>query len=101
MYEYQGRIVKYRDGDTVEIDLDLGFKVHLTIPLRLARIDTPEVRTQPSLAKVATDKLKELTENQLVTVQSKGKDRYGRYIAELFVEGKNINDQMMGFGRYE
>ncbi|WP_299970189.1 hypothetical protein [uncultured Roseobacter sp.] len=45
LYEYKAKIVRVYDGDTVWADIDLGFNVTLNNePLRLHRIDTPEVR---------------------------------------------------------
>ena len=46
MYEYKCKIVKIVDGDTVDIDLDLGFGVWLRDErVRIMGIDTPESRT--------------------------------------------------------
>lgn len=46
MYQYRAKILKVLDGDTVEIDLDLGFNIVLANQkVRLAGIDTPESRT--------------------------------------------------------
>jgi len=46
MYQYKAKILKVLDGDTVEIDLDLGFNIVLANQkVRLAGIDTPESRT--------------------------------------------------------
>ena len=47
MYEYKVRIVKVVDGDTVDVDIDLGFDVWLKNQrVRLYGIDTPESRTR-------------------------------------------------------
>ena len=46
MYQYKAKILKVLDGDTVEIDLDLGFNIVLANQkVRLAGVDTPESRT--------------------------------------------------------
>lgn len=46
MYQYKAKILKVIDGDTVEIDLDLGFNIILSSQkVRLAGVDTPESRT--------------------------------------------------------
>jgi micrococcal nuclease len=46
MYQYKAKILKVIDGDTVEIDLDLGFNIVLANQkVRLAGVDTPESRT--------------------------------------------------------
>jgi micrococcal nuclease len=47
MYEYRIKIVKVIDGDTVDVDIDLGFGVWLKKErVRLFGIDTPESRTR-------------------------------------------------------
>ena len=47
MFEYQCKIVKIIDGDTVDVDIDLGFGVWLKKQrIRLYGIDTPESRTR-------------------------------------------------------
>ena len=47
MYEYRCKIVKVIDGDTVDVDIDLGFGVWLHKErIRLYGIDTPESRTR-------------------------------------------------------
>lgn len=46
MYQYKAKILKVLDGDTVDIDLDLGFNIILSNQkVRLAGVDTPESRT--------------------------------------------------------
>ena len=44
LYEYKGRIRRVIDGDTLEIEADLGFHITKTIRVRLAGINAPEVR---------------------------------------------------------
>ena len=47
MYEYKCTIVKVIDGDTVDVDIDLGFGVWLKKQrIRFYGIDTPESRTR-------------------------------------------------------
>ena len=47
MYEYRAKIIKIIDGDTVDVDIDLGFDVILSNQrVRLHGIDTPESRTR-------------------------------------------------------
>jgi len=47
MYEYRAKIIKIVDGDTVDVDIDLGFNVVLKDErVRIAGIDTPESRTR-------------------------------------------------------
>jgi len=65
MYEYKCRIVKIVDGDTVDVDIDLGFGIWLTDErVRIMGIDTPESRTRDRIEKIfgkaAKARLKEL-----------------------------------------
>ena len=103
---YTYRVSQYRvvDGDTIEVTLDLGFNTFRKEKLRLARINAPEMKTpEGPLAKAH---LSELLEGKTLTVQTKKdeKDRYGRYIAEVWAEESlqkdvsklsNINDKMV------
>ena len=46
MYEYRAHIIKIVDGDTVDVDIDLGFGIVLSNErVRINGIDTPESRT--------------------------------------------------------
>ena len=52
MYEYKCKIRKVVDGDTVDIDIDLGFGVWLNDErVRIIGIDTPESRTSDPIEK--------------------------------------------------
>ena len=46
LYEYNAKVKRIIDGDTVDAYVDLGFKTHLEIRIRLKGIDTPESRTR-------------------------------------------------------
>ena len=53
MFEYKCKMVKVVDGDTVDVDIDLGFGVWLRKQrIRLYGIDTPESRTSDDVEKV-------------------------------------------------
>jgi micrococcal nuclease len=52
MYEYRVNIVKVIDGDTVDVDIDLGFGVWMMDErVRMMGIDTPESRTRDKVEK--------------------------------------------------
>lgn len=53
MYEYHVRkVTKVVDGDTIDVDIDLGFDISFSSRVRLAGIDTPESRTTDKQEKV-------------------------------------------------
>ena len=67
MYEYRANLVKVVDGDTVDVDIDLGFGVWLRDErVRIMGIDTPESRTRDKVEKLfglaAKDRVKSMLE---------------------------------------
>ena len=94
MYEYRCNIVKIIDGDTVDVDIDLGFGVWMTNErVRLYGIDTPESRTRDLEEKkygllAKSFVLKYLPEGScqtLVTVKDKA-GKFGRVLGKFKVE---------------
>ena len=87
MYEYKCKIVKVVDGDTVDVDLDLGFGVWLRDErVRIMGIDTPESRTSDKVEKVFGLAAKErlislLGEDAILDTQvsKKGEDMKGKF----------------------
>ena len=69
--------------------------------IRLACIDTPELRgkrADPLPASAARDYLRELAVGRKVTIRRITTDRYGRTVAELFVNGSNVQQQLVASG---
>lgn len=103
MYEYKVKIRRIVDGDTVDVDIDLGFDTILSKQrIRLYGIDTPESRTRDKeekfYGKLSAKFLKEQCKNNseifLKTYLDK-KGKFGRILGELIVEGVNINKMMI------
>ena len=94
-YIYKAKVDRVVDGDTVDLDLSLGFDVWLKKQrVRLVGIDTPESRTrdlaEKKLGLAAKERLIELC-GESVLLKSHGKGKYGRILGELFTEdGKDI-----------
>ena len=64
MYDYRAKIVKVVDGDTVDVDIDLGFGVWLKDErVRLVGVDTPESRTRDLVEKAFGLAAKEFVSN--------------------------------------
>ena len=87
MYDYKCKVVKIVDGDTVDVDIDLGFGVWMKKErVRIMGIDTPESRTRDKVEKVfglaAKQRLKELLgPNPVLRTQisKKGEDMKGKF----------------------
>ena len=106
MYEYRCKLRRVVDGDTIDIDIDLGFTTTLSNQrLRLAGIDTPETRTrdlrEKELGLKAKARLKELLpKNFIIRTTKDAKGKFGRILAIPFVDDNklgmiNICDQLV------
>ena len=95
--EYDVVLLKCVDGDTVDVDIDLGFGVWLKDErVRIMGIDTPESRTRDKVEKLfgtaAKNRLKELLAEggKLITTENKhGEDmkgKFGRILGDFYVE---------------
>jgi micrococcal nuclease len=95
--EYDVKVIKVVDGDTVDVDIDLGFGVTLTDErVRIMGIDTPESRTRDKVedlfGEAAKARLKELMKDggKLITTEDrKGEDmkgKFGRILGDFYVE---------------
>ena len=94
---YGVTVLKIVDGDTVDVDIDLGFGITLRDErVRIMGIDTPESRTSDKVEKVfglaSKDRLKELLGKEaiLVTYEDKNgedmKGKFGRILGDFVVE---------------
>ena len=108
MYEYRCKVVKIIDGDTVDVDIDLGFGVWLHKErVRLYGINTPETRTRDLKEKqagiVAKKRLQELIDDSggKFRIQSHGIGKYGRCLGTLFIDDTNINVLLLEEGLAE
>ena len=102
MYEYRCKLVKVIDGDTIDVDIDLGFGVWLKKErVRLVGIDTPESRTRDLEEKKYGLAAKEFLikwtgagELRLKTQKEKT-GKFGRILGELWTFDTNINQKMI------
>jgi endonuclease YncB( thermonuclease family) len=86
-----GKVVKVKDGDTIAVLVDKGDKQELTI--RLAGIDAPE-KKQPYGEKAKVG-LSGLVFGKVVVVEITQKDKYGRSIGDIHVDGEWVNKRMV------
>ena len=108
--EYDVTVIKVVDGDTVDVDIDLGFGVCLKDErVRIMGIDTPESRTSDKVEKVfgtaAKNRLKELLAEggKLITTENKSgedmKGKFGRILGDFRApDGKLVTDIMIEEG---
>lgn len=104
MYEYRCKIVHIVDGDTVDVDIDLGFGVWLHKErVRLFGIDTPESRTRDLeekkyglAAKAFVEKHMPLNSMQILRTEKDKTGKFGRILGAFVVNGnQNLNELMI------
>lgn len=102
MYVYKAIVIKVYDGDTITVRIDLGFNITITERLRLFGINTPEVRgAEREEGLKSRDWLRTLILNKEIIVKTyrDKKGKYGRYLADIFIEQEtgsvNINDWLV------
>jgi micrococcal nuclease len=87
-------LVSVGDGDTIRVEVANGQKA----TIRLACIDAPETAQGESGAQ-ATAYLKQLLAFGSLEIQPQTVDRYGRTVAEVFADGRNVNLEMVRGGQ--
>jgi micrococcal nuclease len=110
MYEYRAKVNKVVDGDTVDVDIELGFDIVLTGQrVRIMGIDTPESRTSDKVEKVfglaAKNRLKELLgETAILKTQIEkdgddAKGKFGRILGDFIApDGRMVTEIMIEEG---
>jgi len=112
MYEYQAKYIRVVDGDTVDLDIDLGLDIHHQIRVRLYGINTPELHSSdPEEQKKAKEAKRYLEYSLLILPNLKSKDlivktvkdkteKYGRYLAEIFTDNDpiSVNQKLLDAG---
>lgn len=89
--QLEGKVVKVADGDTFTM---LVYKEQIKI--RLHGIDCPE--KSQDFGNVAKTFLSDMVAGKLVKVKKMDTDRYGRTIGMVFIEGKNVNEELLRAG---
>lgn len=96
MYEYQASLMRVVDGDTIDVTVDLGFRIHREIRLRLQGIDTHEIH---GVSKDSEEYQQGMTEKRFVEdwlqtgrtdefnwpfiIRTEKQGKFGRYLAEV------------------
>jgi|TARA_R110000744_G_scaffold100320_9_gene193475 micrococcal nuclease len=104
MYTYKAQVTRVVDGDTIDVDIDLGFgMVYKKQRVRMMGIDTPESRTRDLEEKFYGKESKYFLQDLIqsvedeITLISHEKGKFGRILGEIFIEGeeKSVNQLMI------
>jgi micrococcal nuclease len=109
MYEYRvKKLINVVDGDTIDVEIDLGFDIYITKRVRLAGIDTPESRTtdkfEKSLGLESKARLKQLlSDADLIVIRTEkpnSSEKFGRVLGWLYIDDTkvSINDTLIASG---
>ena len=109
MYEYRvKKVLAVIDGDTIDVDIDLGFDISITKRVRLAGIDTPESRTADKYEKSLGLEAKALLKQKLASAQTivirtekpDSSEKYGRVLGWLYLDNDetSFNETMIATG---
>ena len=111
MYEYKCKVLKVVDGDTVDIDIDLGFGVWMHKErVRMMGIDTPESRTRDKVEKqfglASKNRLQELLpvgSSQVLKTEidrsgEDAKGKFGRILGDFLIEEKRATEILIEEG---
>lgn len=98
------KIQKIVDGDTLDVEIDLGFSIIIEKRIRLAGLDAPELHTTDANEKALGLKAKEWLKRHLegpgeVLIRTElSAEKYGRILGRLYINDTCLNDQMISEG---
>ena len=106
MYQYKvKKINRVIDGDTIDIDIDLGFHITVSHRVRLKDIDAAEVRTKDLEEKKKGIEARLWLEKELARkgewiIETYKEDKYGRILGTLYLIGDpvTVNERMLNEG---
>lgn len=107
LYIYKAEVLRIVDGDTVDLDVDLGMRVHIHERIRFYNFDAPETygvkkdSEEYRLGQAAKAALMLLIPEGSEVILSTFKDKtgkYGRYIGGITKDGEDIGELMIASG---
>lgn len=101
MFVYKAKIHRVIDGDTMEFKVDLGFKLHLYLMVRLLHVNTYELRSsdvrERRLAKLEKKHAELLLDSSpFVILRTKKTGKYGRWLGEIELSNGESFNKLMG-----
>ena len=100
MFEYYvKKVTKVVDGDTIDVEIDLGFDISFSSRVRLAGIDTPESRTTDKMEKALGLEAKAYLKHEIDAAKSvviktekpDSSEKYGRILGWVFLDDNKVS----------
>tara|TARA_R100000008_G_C3452623_1_gene100132 strand:- start:214 stop:555 length:342 start_codon:yes stop_codon:yes gene_type:complete len=103
-YQYRAIVEKVVDGDTVDLLVDCGFNIMRKERIRFYGVDAWEVRGEEREQGLEAKKfVQDLLPigSEIVVVTGKEQGKFGRYLGEIFVDDKSLNELLLEHGHAE
>ena len=98
VYVYRAKLLRVIDGDTYELDVDLGMRVHTHQHIRLRDVNTPEKREAGWSEAVlfVTDAFQRA---RVILIQTfKDTQTFNRYVADVWLDGVSLAEMLVAAG---
>lgn len=106
---YSAKVCNVVDGDTVDLEVSIGFHIFTKQRFRLLGVNTPELKSKDPIEHSKAVKAKEFTASKLPigkeilvqTIKSKGGDKddsFGRFLCTIYLDGNNFNESLIKEG---
>jgi endonuclease YncB( thermonuclease family) len=113
MFQYEAEVLRIVDGDTLWLEVHLGFKIRLEVDVRLANLNAPDVVqwTPSGLSEPAMNYVSQcVPPGSTCIVDIQRAEKYGRWLAVIYYlkgstdreeigrSGHNLNDELIKLG---
>ncbi len=98
VYRYRAVLDRMIDADTFILNIDLGFRVHAIVPIRLRGVDAPELKTpEGEIAKLAVAEW--FMQATVVVVETyRDQQSFARWIADVYLDGQSLAERLIASG---
>ena len=96
-YTYHARLIEVIDGDTILLEIDLGFQTFARQTIRLARINAPEIDTADG--KKSKRFIQQRLKNSNIVIETRKRGKFGRFLALVYYhDSKSDYNDILNFG---
>ena len=100
MYKYNAKLLNVVDGDTVDMDIDVGFNVKIKQRMRLKGINTPELHSQDLELRSKAIVAKEFVSATLIVgtsyvINTYKEDKYGRLLVDIYIKDSTTLNELL------
>jgi len=99
-YIYEAKVLSIHDGDTISVEIDLGFQMRFTDKIRFYGVNAPELKIRNENKKLVSNPQGQITLQAIQSLIKVGdiiiietikdnKEKYGRYLANIYVTDKD------------